>query len=81
VGMPTDPPTLTVDGTTAYVSWNGATEVASWRFLAGEDAESARNVGTVRREGFETSAEIPNAPYVAAQALDADGHVLATVER
>ncbi|HYJ68720.1 MAG TPA: arylsulfotransferase family protein [Nocardioidaceae bacterium] len=81
VGRPSDPPTLVVDGSTAYVSWNGATEVASWRFLAGDDADSARNVGTVRRGGFETSAEIPNAPYVAVQALDADGNVLATVER
>ncbi|HYJ68719.1 MAG TPA: arylsulfotransferase family protein [Nocardioidaceae bacterium] len=81
VGRPSDPPVLTVADGTAYVSWNGATEVTSWRFLAGDDAHSARNVGTVRREGFETSAEIPNAPYVAVQALDADGKVLATVER
>jgi len=66
------------DGT-AYVSWNGATEVAAWRFLAGEDAESARNVGEVRWEGFETSAEVLDAPYVAAQALDANGRVLTTV--
>jgi hypothetical protein len=81
VGRPSDPPTLVVDGGTAYVSWNGATEVASWRFLAGDDAESAQDVGTVRREGFETSAEIPNAPYIAVQALDMNGHVLATVTR
>jgi hypothetical protein len=81
VGRPSDPPTLTVDDGTAYVSWNGATEVTWWRFLAGDDADSARDVGTIRREGFETSAEIPNAPYVAVQALDADGNVLTTVER
>jgi hypothetical protein len=81
VGKPSYPPTLTVDDGTAYVSWNGATEVASWRFLAGDDPESVRDVGTVRREGFETSAEIPDAPYIAVQALDADGNVLATVER
>jgi hypothetical protein len=81
VGRPSDPPTLTVDDGTAYVSWNGATEVVWWRFLAGDDADSAHDVGTVRREGFETSAEIPNAPYVAAQALDADGNILETVER
>ncbi len=81
VGRPTDPPKLTVDGSTAYVSWNGATEVTRWRFLAGPDAASAREVGTVPREGFETSAEIPDANYIAVQALDATGRVLATVER
>jgi outer membrane protein assembly factor BamB len=80
VGRPSDQPTLTVDDGTAYVSWNGATEVERWRFLAGDDADSARDVGTVNREGFETSTEIPNAPYVAVQALDADGNVLTTVE-
>jgi hypothetical protein len=80
-GRPTEPPSLEVTDGTAYVSWNGATEVAAWRFLAGDDAESARNVGEVRREGFETSAEVPDAPYVAAQALAADGRVLTTVVR
>ena len=78
-GRPTQPPSLVVSDGTAYVSWNGATEVAAWRFLAGEDAESARNVGEVRWEGFETSAEVLDAPYVAAQALDANGRVLTTV--
>jgi outer membrane protein assembly factor BamB len=77
--QPSTKPALVVDSGTAYVSWNGATEVAAWRFLAGADAQSARNLGTVRREGFETSAEVPNAPYVAAQALDADGRVMRTV--
>jgi hypothetical protein len=81
VSRPTNPPTLTVDNGTAYVSWNGATEVARWRFLTGDDADTARAVATVRREGFETSAEIPDSPYVAVQALDADGDVLATVEQ
>jgi Arylsulfotransferase (ASST) len=81
VGDPTGRPRLKVSDGTAYVSWNGATEVASWRFLAGSDAASARDVGTIRREGFETSAEIPDEPYIAVQALAADGSVLATVER
>ena len=78
-GRPTQPPSLVVTDGTAYVSWNGATEVAAWRFLAGEDAGSARSVGEVHWEGFETSADVPDAPYVAAQALDAHGRVLTTV--
>jgi Arylsulfotransferase (ASST) len=80
-GRPTEPPALKVADGTAYVSWNGATEVASWRFLAGADKQSAVEVGTVRREGFETSAEVPDEPYLAVQALDADGRVLTIVER
>ena len=62
------------------MSWNGATDVASWRFLAGADADSATEVATVERDGFETSAEVPDEPYVAVEALDADGEVLATAE-
>jgi outer membrane protein assembly factor BamB len=77
--QPSTKPALAVENGTAYVSWNGATDVAAWRFLAGADAASARDVGTVRREGFETSAEVPDAPYVAAQALDANGRVIRTV--
>jgi Arylsulfotransferase (ASST) len=80
VGEPTDPPSVVLEAGTAYASWNGATEVTAWRFLAGQDAKSARDVGTVDREGFETSAEVPDEPYVAVQALDADGRVLATAE-
>lgn len=80
VGMPATPPTLVVEDGTAFVSWNGATEVASWRFLAGADAGDASEVTTVPRDGFETSADVPDKPYVAAEALDADGTVLGTAE-
>jgi hypothetical protein len=81
-GTPTDPPDLVVvdgrDGPTAYVSWNGATEVASWRFLAGDNRDSVREVAVVERTGFETSAPIPDEPHVVVQALDAAGHVIGT---
>jgi Arylsulfotransferase (ASST) len=80
VGTPSDPPALVVQDDTAYVSWNGATEVDSWRFLAGPDARRARVVATVERTGFETSAPVPDRPYIAAQALDTEGHVLATAD-
>ncbi|WP_165358713.1 arylsulfotransferase family protein [Haloactinopolyspora alba] len=78
-GDPTRPPRLEVEDRMAYVSWNGATEVASWRFLGGPDAEDATEVATVPREGFETTMPVPDQPYVAAEALDADGNVLDTV--
>ncbi|MGH3359799.1 MAG: arylsulfotransferase family protein [Nocardioidaceae bacterium] len=78
VGRPQEPPAFLLDDGTAYVSWNGATEVDSWRFVAGYDEKSAKEVETVPRQGFETSARMPDEPYIAAQALDESGKVLAT---
>jgi Arylsulfotransferase (ASST) len=62
---------------TIYASWNGATTVASWRALGGPSATSLAPVYTVRRSGFETSIPIVAHRYVAVQALDGAGHVLA----
>lgn len=78
VGRPTEPPVFVQRGDTAYVSWNGATEVDAWRFVAGYDERSAKEVKTVPHEGFETSAKMPDAAYVGAEALDESGKVLAT---
>ncbi len=80
VGSPTEPPKFFLKDETAYVSWNGATEVDSWRFVAGADRESAQEVETVPADAFEVSAEMPDEAYVGAQALDASGKVLATAE-
>jgi hypothetical protein len=70
----------TSQGTTAnvYVSWNGATRVASWRVLAGSAANALQAVVTTGRQGFETQIPIATQPYVAVQALDAAGRTLAT---
>jgi hypothetical protein len=63
----------------AYVSWNGATAVASWRVLSGTSPRSLRPVATVARSGFETAVALAHASrYLAAQALDSGGSVLAT---
>lgn len=78
VGKPVEPPKFVFEDHTAYVSWNGATEVAAWRFVAGDDAEHANEVKTVPRDGFETSSKMPDRPYIAAEALDHSGKVLAT---
>lgn len=78
VGEPTEPPRFVLEDGAAYVSWNGATEVDSWRFMAGYDRKSAQEVATVSVDGFETSSEMPDAAYIAAQALDDSGKVLAT---
>lgn len=80
VGDPAEPPRLVVVGGSGYASWNGATEVASWRFLAGADRDSAQEVAVVPADGFEVSSELPDAAYLGVQALDDGGEVLATAE-
>lgn len=62
--------------TQVYMSWNGAGDVASWQVLAGPSASALKAVATVANAGFETSAPIAAAPFVAAQARDARGRVL-----
>jgi hypothetical protein len=64
--------------TTAYVSWNGATEVRSWRVLAGAGPTALRPIATVPHQGFETRIQISTARFLAVQALDGHGRVLAT---
>jgi hypothetical protein len=62
-----------------YASWNGATNVASWRVLAGASAATLAPVALAPRSGFETTIATPGpAAYVAVQALDATGAVLGT---
>ncbi|GAA1695489.1 hypothetical protein GCM10009808_10900 [Microbacterium sediminicola] len=67
---------------TVYVSWNGATEVASWRILSGDSDTTASVVTAHRRTGFETALPLPAGTvlgaYTAVQALDAYGDVLGT---
>jgi len=66
------------DGTTTVDAiWNGATEVARWRILAGVDAGSLADVATVPWNGLDTTATIATtAPEVAVEALDSQGHVI-----
>lgn len=79
---PGDPPSIAVKTTaggadTVYASWNGATEVAQWRVLAGASASSLTPLATVARTGFETAIPVSaTAPKLGVQALDSSGHVL-----
>jgi Arylsulfotransferase (ASST) len=67
------------DSTAVFASWNGATDVASWRVLAGSDPASLTAQATMPDSGFESSVTFPNAySYVAVQALDAGGRLLGT---
>jgi hypothetical protein len=59
------------------VSWNGATEVASWRVLAGASPATLATVATAAKTGFQTTISAPSAgPYVTVQALDGSGAVI-----
>jgi outer membrane protein assembly factor BamB len=76
-GRPATRPAVAVRDGTAYVSWNGATEVAFWQLLAGDDEGSLEPVTKARRQGFETAIRLGgDAKLVAVRALDADGTTL-----
>lgn len=83
VGTPTYLPSVALrpagSNTNVYASWNGATEVDSWRVLAGSQSSSLASVSTAKRNGFETLISTPSAPgpYFAVEALDSSGKVLA----
>jgi hypothetical protein len=81
-GRPAQPPAikvLTRNGrTVAYVSWNGATDVARWQVLAGNAPDSLAVVAQARRRGFETAIRLPaRAKFFAAKAVYDAGKVLA----
>ncbi len=84
-GRPANPPAVlaslndTGEETIVHASWNGATEVASWRVLAGRHDGSLAVQTTIPAGGFESSTTLPEKyPSVAVQALDSAGHVLGT---
>ncbi len=84
-GQPTSAPSVVAapgsGGTIAVsVSWNGATQVASWRVLAGASSGALAPVATAAKTAaFQSTIAAPSAgPYVAVQALDAAGAVIGT---
>ncbi len=84
-GRPSSPPAVaanlnnTGEETIVHMSWNGATEVASWRVLAGKDPKSLTPQTTIAAAGFESSTILTKKyAYAAVQALDSAGRVLGT---
>lgn len=90
-GNPQTEPDAVVSGDMIYVSWNGATEVASWRLetidfsinntITGELdlGGDAVTIGEYAKTGFETGIPIPSdldSPIFRLAALDAEGNVL-----
>ncbi|HEX4109321.1 MAG TPA: arylsulfotransferase family protein [Solirubrobacteraceae bacterium] len=83
-GTPAGPPAIAATAgaggrLTVYASWNGATQVAAWRVLAGASPSALARVASVARTGFETTIATPSAgPDVEVQALGSAGQVLGT---
>ncbi|GKV67434.1 MULTISPECIES: arylsulfotransferase family protein [unclassified Sporosarcina] len=82
VGLPLERPDIGVGvcgGRTAiiYMSWNGATEAAGWKVLAGWNPYAMAVVACKERDGFETAVELTGAcPYFQVHAVDAAGAVI-----
>jgi EmrB/QacA subfamily drug resistance transporter len=68
------------DGATVvYASWNGATQVVSWRVLAATGAGRMTPVANAAKSGFETAIRVPHgARSYELQALAGDGKVIGT---
>jgi hypothetical protein len=66
--------------TKVYVSWNGDTEVRSWKMRGSDsdnDKDSLPEVGSADRKGFETSFEYQGYyKWISLEGLDKDGNVL-----
>jgi hypothetical protein len=84
-GLPTEEPAIVAEktgsGTEVFVSWNGDTETAVWRFYAVTDGFGSREfLGEATRTGFETSFMLAGHSYqhIAAEAVSTRGHVLTT---
>lgn len=83
-GEPRWPPSIDVTragsvNVRVYASWNGATEVARWRVLAGASKTALEPIGEARRHDFETRIVVhTKRRYFEVQALAANGRLLAT---
>lgn len=82
-GRPTTKPAIVADHTRGrtliWASWNGATDVVSWRVLGGPTATTLKPLGSGDRIGFETRLDVAAAPRVVrVQALNRGGKVLGT---
>jgi hypothetical protein len=62
-----------------YASWNGATQVRSWRVLGGTSAGAQAAVASAAKSGFETAIPVARGySTFRVQALDAHGRTLGT---
>lgn len=64
-GLPAQTPAIALQRAgsrlTAYASWNGATDIGSWRLLSGDRPEGMQPIASVRSQGFETAIRFSSA--------------------
>ncbi len=82
-GQPLSPPVGAARAaggkTTVYASWNGATEVSSWRVLAGSTTGATAVVAQAARSGFETAIPLARSyETFKVEAIGAGGRVIGT---
>jgi Arylsulfotransferase (ASST) len=81
-GSPSDQPAAVAERTSeneleVYASWNGATEVAAWEVLAGQDPGQLESLGSIPRDGFETAMLVQTSePYIVVLAKHRSGQML-----
>jgi hypothetical protein len=83
-GQPMSAPAVALsrgaDGiSTIYASWNGATDVASWKVLAGPSPGALSSAGGARKGGFETAVHVrTEEPFLEVQAISSSRGALST---
>lgn len=86
IGQPSTPPDVAVapdglGGTVVFVSWNGATQVASWQVLCGDTPAKMSEIANVPRAGFETAITTrPSGKLLAVAARDLKGQQIGISE-
>jgi hypothetical protein len=80
IGRPKTSPNVAYKGENLYISWNGATEIATWVLLpADADTDNFTPLVSVPKEGFETRLPVPkdlNKLSLRAAGLDSHGNIL-----
>lgn len=83
-GTPSEPPRIAVENGAGgaldvYASWNGATDVSSWRVLGGTSKGHLSAIATAPRVSFQTETSVHTSDsLLAVQALSQSGTVLGT---
>lgn len=65
-------------GATVWASWNGASNIRSWRVMSGSDGNTLSAVATEPWENLETEIKVTGTlgPVIAVHALDKNGKVI-----
>lgn len=74
-GYPLTSPSVAVNSSSAYASWNGATDVTSWILLGGTNESAVTTqLANTTKTGFETQLGNVNSsyPFLAVAALGSD---------